>query len=185
MLECCIRSPLTHTRGVHYHNQIKLELTRKVDLGPFKQKVDDGLPLRKASFTCIDTMLTTMPELVDVDLFLPHLQSGLAEKEVDVKLLCHQILLKLCRHFPVQIVASIDMLVEPLNKQIRRKAKRDGVGTEEQRAKQVIASALRALDGVSQLPDVDQSKSFQELMQCIKGSEMLNEMLDLIRKERN
>ena len=91
--------------SVFDHMQVKKELKRTVDLGPFKQKVDDGLPLRKASLTCMDTMLSTMPQLVDVETFMPHLKSGLEEREYDVKMLCHQILIKLCDQFPAQVSA--------------------------------------------------------------------------------
>ncbi len=45
---------------------IRPELITEVDLGPFKHKVDNGLPIRKASYSLIDTMLEKVPERLDV-----------------------------------------------------------------------------------------------------------------------
>ncbi len=41
-------------------------LIKEVDLGPFKHKVDDGIPIRKAAFGLIDTMLEKLPEKLEV-----------------------------------------------------------------------------------------------------------------------
>ena len=55
----------------------------------------NGLPLRKAAFACMDTILDTLLERVDIPAFLPYLCLGLKDHE-DVAMLSHQILAKVC-----------------------------------------------------------------------------------------
>jgi cullin-associated NEDD8-dissociated protein 1 len=45
-------------------------LIRVVDLGPFKHKIDDGLPLRKAAFQCLDTLLQVAPHRLNLREFM-------------------------------------------------------------------------------------------------------------------
>jgi hypothetical protein len=51
----------------------KPELVHQVDLGPFKHTVDDGLENRKAAFECMDTLLETSFERLELVAFLSHL----------------------------------------------------------------------------------------------------------------
>jgi cullin-associated NEDD8-dissociated protein 1 len=47
--------------------QIKPELITEVDLGPFKHKVDEGIPIRKGAFALLDTMIEKLPERTDAN----------------------------------------------------------------------------------------------------------------------
>ncbi|CAM9378444.1 unnamed protein product, partial [Choristocarpus tenellus] len=56
----------------HLYKTLQLKLERMVDLGPFKHKVvDDGEPLRKAALSCIDTILDTIPQKIEVGTLMP------------------------------------------------------------------------------------------------------------------
>ena len=50
-------------------------------------------------------------------------------------MLSHQILVKLCNHAPVQVLSSLELLVEPLDKTVNKKVKDSQVGTEVERAR--------------------------------------------------
>ena len=123
---------------------VKEELKRVVDLGPFKHKVDDGLPLRKAAFSCMATILETVPEKVNWADFMPRLRDGLGDHD-DVQMLCHQILGALCEYNPAAVLSSLTALLEPLDTSINRKVKDGNVGTAKERGNDAIRSALRAL----------------------------------------
>merc|ERR1719361_502642 len=55
-------------------------LIREVDLGPFKHRVDDGLPLRKAAFSCLDSLLDSTPHKIDLFEFIKFLRNGLVDE---------------------------------------------------------------------------------------------------------
>uniref|UniRef100_K3X436 TATA-binding protein interacting (TIP20) domain-containing protein n=1 Tax=Globisporangium ultimum (strain ATCC 200006 / CBS 805.95 / DAOM BR144) TaxID=431595 RepID=K3X436_GLOUD len=161
--------------------EVKLE--RTVDLGPFKHKVDDGLPIRKAAYSCVDTLIETLPQQVDIASFFPHLQQGLRDQD-DIQMLSHQILVKICHVQPGSVVGALDLLVEPLEKTVNKKVKEDQVGTEVERAKDLIRSALRAVDAVSSVRDTDTHSRFSLLFESVKKNKTLAPQLDAIKNER-
>jgi len=161
----------------------KLKLERKIDLGPFKHTVDDGLPLRKAAFACMDTLLDTLLERVDIPAFLPFLCEGLKDSE-DVAMLSHKILAKVCQVQPGAVLSALDSILEPLDKRIHKKPKGSQVGTEVERAKDLVRSGLRGVDALSRIPDIDKDKKFHDFMAKIGRKDQLSAMLEAIRAER-
>jgi hypothetical protein len=65
---------LAEAIGPALYARVTFKQERMVDLGPFKQKVDDGLPLRKAALATVNTILDTMPERFDVAAFVEPLK---------------------------------------------------------------------------------------------------------------
>ena len=45
--------------------------------------MDDGLPLRKAAFACLDTLLDALPQVLELSSFMPYLAKGLDDKVTD------------------------------------------------------------------------------------------------------
>ena len=137
---------------------------RVVDLGPFKHKVDDGLPLRKAALTCLETVLDTLPECLDVGAFMARLVSVLSDKD-EVKLQGHHILCKLCAYAPGAVLGSADALIDPLEKTVTKKASKEGlVGPEAERALELIRSGLRAVLVVNRVEDMAQNRRWSDFV---------------------
>ena len=155
----------------------------EVDLGPFKHKVDEGLPLRKGAFACMDTILDRHNDRVDIGEFLPKLIFGLGDKE-DVCMLCHQILSKLCRTRGAVVLGAVADLTVPLGKTVNKKVKDGQAGTQMERRNDVIRSALRAIDSIQRIPDAHSSRSFEDFISTIMKKDHIRKMLAVVRSER-
>ena len=115
------------------YDTTEIVLERVIDLGPFKHKVDDGLPLRKIAYQCMDSILTELRPYVDAKEFIPRVSNGLTDKNTDVKMLCHQLLVKLCRVAPSDVYSSLATILPALDKAVTKKVKDAQVGTELER----------------------------------------------------
>lgn len=175
----------THTKDVLFPVLLKateVKLERVVDLGPFKHKVDDGLPLRKAAFACVDTLLDVLPQQLDIAAFFPYLQLGLKDQD-DVQMLCHQILTKICMLKPGSIASSLDLILEPLEKTVNKKTKEDQVGTEVERTKDLVRSGLRVVEALSRVRDTETHPKFHAFHESIKKNTALVKLLEEVKSE--
>eukprot|EP00850_Spirogloea_muscicola_P001276 SM000004S15146 [mRNA] locus=s4:1584727:1593967:+ [translate_table: standard] len=162
---------------------VKEELIRTVDLGPFKHTVDDGLELRKAAFECVDTLLDTCLDSLDPSSFIiPYLVGGLSD-HYDVKMPCHLILSKLSVTSSSSVLAVVDALVEPLEKTVTEKTKPDAVKQEVDRNEDMIRSALRAIDSLSRIPNVELSGRFKAFMHSVVKVGVLAAKFEVVRHE--
>ncbi|CAM9727695.1 unnamed protein product [Chrysoparadoxa australica] len=162
---------------------IELKMERVVDLGPFKHKVDDGEPLRKAALSCLDTILETSSPLLDATL-LPHLAHALGDAKPDVQMQSHQLLAKICESNAGAVLSSLEILIPPLSKTVQKQVKDTQVGTEVERANDLIRSALRCVVAVGKIDEVAASRHYQELMDQIKRKDKLAAMLTAVSAER-
>ena len=143
------------------HLQVKKELKHVIDLGPFKKKIDDGLPLRKAGFMCLNTMATTMHNNFAVSGVLSHVPAALVDKD-EIRMLCHQLLVKLIQKFPTEIIRSLDAILLPLRAKLPSAKKQTGT----------MGSSVRLIKELGTL-DVRQRASYQQLIATAESKGLL------------
>lgn len=90
---------------LYAETNVKKELIREVEMGPFKHKVDDGLDIRKAAFECMYTLLDSCLDRLDIFEFLNHLELGLKD-HYDIKMLTYLMVTRLAQLAPSAVLQS-------------------------------------------------------------------------------
>lgn len=143
----------------------KPELIREVDLGPFKHKVDDGLPLRKFAYTVCTSLLAAYPEQMAGPAVIDLVLQGLADNE-DVQVICCQLLQDLCSwSFALfRIIGRIGDLVEPFDRCVMRCIKQVQAKQQVGRAMDMLRLYARTLRVVEPIAETNQHKVFVDFM---------------------
>lgn len=90
---------------LYNETNVKRDLIREVEMGPFKHTVDDGLDIRKAAFECMYTLLDSCLDKIDIFEFINHVESGLKD-HYDIKMLTYLMVARLSQICPGFVLQS-------------------------------------------------------------------------------
>jgi hypothetical protein len=68
----------------------------------------------------METILSVLPEYVEVEAFLPKLVNLLSDKD-ELKLQSHSVLSRICVLAPSSVLGSVDLIIDPLEKTVNKK----------------------------------------------------------------
>eukprot|EP01066_Platyproteum_vivax_P009683 Platyproteum_vivax@DN4277_c0_g1_i1.p1 len=126
------------------------ELVREVDLGPFKHKVDDGLPCRKAAFQAMSALLSAYSDRVSVNRMVETLLRGLADQE-DLQVMSCGLLIDLCRHCEGAVIGSLDKILELIDKTVTKLLKAVNNKQEVDRSMEALRLYMRTLKAIEKI----------------------------------
>ncbi|XP_071351490.1 cullin-associated NEDD8-dissociated protein 2 [Trachinotus anak] len=152
---------------LYKETQIRKDLIREVEMGPFKHTVDDGLDVRKAAFECMYTLLDSCLEGLDVLQFLDHVEEGLKD-HYDIRMLTFLMLARLVSLCPAAVIQRLDRLVEPLKATCTTKVKAGSVKQEFEKQEELRRSAMRAVAALLAVPEVERSPSMADFANQIR-----------------
>lgn len=125
--------------------EVKPELIREVQMGPFKHKVDDGLEVRKSAYETLYMLLETAMARLNLPDFFDRIIAGITD-EHDVRTLCNLMLTKLVTLAPDETKLRLSTISEHFKAVISTKAKENAVKQEiekiEKSAKGVIKVSI-------------------------------------------
>ncbi|CAN9512592.1 unnamed protein product [Ophioblennius macclurei] len=154
---------------LYKETQIRKDLIREVEMGPFKHTVDDGLDVRKAAFECMYTLLDSCLEGLDVLHFLDHVEEGLKD-HYDIRMLTFLMLARLASLCPAAVLQRLDRLVEPLRATCTTKVKAGSVKQEFEKQEELRRSAMRAVAALLAVPEVERSPSMADFANQIRSN---------------
>ena len=137
--------------------ELKKELIKEVDLGPFKHKIDEGRPIRKAGLVLLDTMFEKMPERINVPVTLDIILIGLSDPDDDCVAQALHILIKMVKWAPGAVVGQMSNILDKLPPILKTPEK----GT----TKSSYRIALKAMERMSHIPDMETNTVFQKFVQ--------------------
>eukprot|EP00931_Biecheleriopsis_adriatica_P101392 TRINITY_DN76542_c0_g1_i1.p1 TRINITY_DN76542_c0_g1~~TRINITY_DN76542_c0_g1_i1.p1 ORF type:complete len:1272 (-),score=340.55 TRINITY_DN76542_c0_g1_i1:76-3891(-) len=157
----------------------KPEYCREVDLGPFKHKVDDGLPLRKFAYTVCTSLLAAYPEQIASPALIDLVLQGMGDNE-DVQVICCQLLQDLCSwNFALfRIMGRIGDLVEPFDRCIMRCIKQVQAKQQVGRAMDMLRLYARTLKVVEPIAENNQHKVWVDFMSRIQKDAVFAQVYD-------
>ena len=101
----------------HDETSVRKELIDEIDLGPFKHKVDRGLPLRKAAFQLLETLFNRASDQVDVLQIVDAIvNSGLTDTEEESVVLTLNVLEKIYKLACVVVFSRIEQITAAFEK---------------------------------------------------------------------
>ena len=186
------RAPAWPAEGVLaaliYETLPRMSQIRELDLGAFKHVVDDGLPLRKAAFGAIESLVERLPEAVGPSLLAP-LCAGMrdiAPSGVDnARVLAHAAFSRACSRGLVRRMlqpdppAALGAVAEALEASMRLTAK--SVEGQFDLARSALRTLQALLRAVPEAPHA--SRRLTQLVQLAESDANLSRLLAGIRGE--
>ncbi|CAL8143839.1 unnamed protein product [Orchesella dallaii] len=169
---------------LYVETQVRKELIREVEMGPFKHSVDDGLDLRKAAFECMYTLLDSCLDRLEIRDFLTHVENGLRD-HYDIKMLTYLMVARLASLCPSQVIQRLDRLIEPLKNTVTMKVKANSVKQEYEKQDELKRAALRAVSALSSIPDADKHIQLMEFVAHIRNSQELQALYESVQSDTN
>jgi len=142
-------------------------LVREVDLGPFKHKVDDGLPLRKAVYNVATSLLAAYPDkITQKSRFMDFVLQGFNDGE-DIQALSCQLVSDLCarKDRPEEtVVMKLGELLDPFDRCITRAIKQIQAKQQVGRANDTLRLYVRTLKSVEVVAEMVCHKTFTDFV---------------------
>ncbi|KAF1542725.1 Cullin-associated NEDD8-dissociated protein 1, partial [Eudyptula albosignata] len=168
--------------SLYNETNVRRELIREVEMGPFKHTVDDGLDVRKAAFECMYTLLESCLDRLDIYEYLNHVEDGLKD-HYDIRMLTFIMLARLSTLCPSAMLQRLERLIEPLRATCSTKVKAGSVKQEFEKQDELKRSAMRAVAALLTIPEVEKSPAMAEFSSQIRSNPEMASLFESIQKD--
>lgn len=131
-------------------SKVRPELIIEVDLGPFKQKQDNGLHMCKAAFNLLDT-LYSLTDSIDRSKMVDSVIAGLKDPDESKIVLCINLLIKVCHRSCNDVLVKMEPLVAALELLFKNSLK---LVTKQDRSLNIVRAVLRLCYAIKHSPEL-------------------------------
>jgi len=123
--------------------EVRKEFIEEVDLGPFKQKYDHGIPVRRAAYQLLETMYDRAKDYVNIVRIVDTVNNkGLIDTSEECVVMNLNLLVKLSQFSSIVVISRIEQIVGALEPLHSRNIKSV---TKSERAMNIVRAGLRVV----------------------------------------
>ena len=156
------------------------DMCEEIDLGNFKVYKDAHLETRQTIFNALELLADLMLDHLDPAPLALAISQGVTERDWDLKIQTHRILVSLMHDAPLAFSDIADKIIEGVQASLTTKVSTDDAVKQEDNRKNI----LKTVYTLSKLPNVDTQKGFTSLIEWInKGADEKDDTRKAIAKE--
>jgi cullin-associated NEDD8-dissociated protein 1 len=151
------------------------ELIREVDYGAFKETIDDGLPLRKAVYQCLSTLLDVAQLRLNMQEYIAFVQQGLVDHP-DIQIGAFQIFTNIAS---VQNGSYLLEVLDALPTLIMKSVKAHIAATrlpQPEQALDCLRAVIRSISAFNKVHGVEQCAKYTFFVKQISATPLLAKM---------
>lgn len=158
----CLPRELLSTQlvpAVLAHTRLRPELIHEIDYGAFKQKVDDGKPVRKASFACLDTLVKCCPHRIDLHACIAALVQGFGDND-DIQQSVYITLAHLARAQPSALLEQVDTFPKSMMAPVKAHLAALKSNKDNEQAMDSLRAAVKAMLAINQIEGIESATNY-------------------------
>jgi len=174
----------TLIKQVYPYCETNKALIKQFELGPFKHKVDNGLPLRKATFQVMDSLQRVFAYRLNIADYCENLRHGFNDGNEDVQMLAFTIVSQLAENQPNQLVPCLNSLKDNMLAGVKAKLKMaKGKGADAERSKDVLKVIVKSLCRCMDIDGVEAANAFCTLYKRVAKTKLLADMIKELQSQ--
>jgi len=153
----------------------KPELIHERDYGAFKETIDDGLPLRKAAFQCLGTLLDVCPHRLSMNEYINFMQQGLNDNP-DIQVTTFQTFGYIALYHGSSLLEILNNLPDMLMKSIKAHMNAAKAKEPDPVAVDCLRAFLRAMMIFNKIPGVELCTKYTHFYKQVCATPILAQM---------
>lgn len=162
---------------IYQQTKPREDLVREVDFGGFKEKQDLHLPVRRAAFSCLLSLLKNFPRRLDLSEFIAVIKMGVKDHK-EIQLMVFSMLDFLADQHCSTLVRELDQLPAAFLPGVKEQLKNAKM-KDNREAMEMLEEFVRIMVKLSKLPKARQCEGFSKFNRQVLKTEILKPFLQM------